>query len=112
MKQKCDICGTTKNIRCEILTKGEDVDRIYHFCPDHWVDIYRRTLDDFVENSEYKVNSYIKMVADRLIVDAQNKIKIEGFVGDDDILKVDELNPMEIRMLRPYEDDNTDNDYE
>ena len=108
MKKKCDICGTTKGLRCEILTKGEDVDRVYHFCPEHWVDIYRRTLDDFVEDNEYKVNTYIKMVADKLIVDEQNRLKISEYVDDEGNIEVNVLEPMEIRRLRPYEDDRSD----
>ena len=112
MEQKCDVCGETKGVVCEILTKGENVDRVYHLCPAHWVEVYRRTLDDFLENSEYKVNSFIKMVADRLIVDFTNKEKMSNYVDEDDNIDMVKLKPVEVRMLRPYEDDGSDNDYE
>lgn len=106
----CDVCGTDKDVQCEILTKGEEVDRIYHLCPIHWVEVYRRCLDDFVENSEYKANTYIKMVTDKLIVDSLNRSKMESFTNDEGIIDVESLDPTEIRMIRPYEDDGTDDE--
>ncbi len=105
MINKCDVCGSTNDIQCEIFTKGEDIDRIYHFCPKHWIEVYRKTLDDFVEDNEYKANTYIKIIADKIIVDALNNIKIED-VADNGIIDVDILNPTCIRKISPYEDDN------
>lgn len=99
MINKCDVCGSINDIQCEIFTKGEDIDRIYHFCPKHWIEVYRKTLDDFVEDNEYKANTYIKMVADKMIVDALNNVKIEDLV---DV----EFKPTCIRKISPYEDDN------
>lgn len=105
METKCDVCGSTENIQCEILTKGDMVDRIYHLCPEHWVSVYRKTLDDFVENNEYKVNSYIKMVADKLIVDDQSLQKSIMYVDENGQLDLETLDPVEVRRIRPYSED-------
>jgi hypothetical protein len=56
--EKCDVCGSDDGIECEILLKGDQVDRIYHLCPTHWVSVYRKSLDDFLEGNEYKTNQY------------------------------------------------------
>lgn len=105
MINECDVCGSINDIQCEIFTKGEDVDRIYHFCPKHWIEVYRKTLDDFVEDNEYKANTYIKMIADKMIVDSLNNVKIKTLVDDNDIIDVGILNPTCIRKISPYEDD-------
>jgi len=108
----CDVCGETENVVCEVLLKGEQVDRIYHLCPKHWVKVYRRTLDDFLEANEYKTNTYIKMATDKLIADAITSDKVEEFTDEEGMVDVDRLGPMEFRKLRPYESDEEDLDYE
>jgi len=113
MEETCDVCGTEKDVQCEILLKGDNIDRMYHLCPFHLVEVYRRALEDFVENNEYKVNTYIKMVADKIIIDHRNKIKVEEYVGDTGEIDMELIKvPLNLRKLRPYDDDGTDNDYE
>ncbi len=112
MNNKCDVCGTTEGVECEILTKGTSPDRIYHLCPEHWVAVYRKTLEDFLEHSEYKVNSYIKMAADKIIVDARNDEKVGDLVNEDGTLDVETLEPREIRRIRPYEPESEEMDHE
>lgn len=109
---KCDICGSMENVECEVLLKGEQVDRIYHLCPKHWIKVYRKTLDDFLEVNEYKTNSYIKMSVDKLVGDEMNNRKVERYSDDEGIIDVVELDPQEIRKLRPYESDPDEEDYE
>ncbi len=101
---KCDVCGSTKDVQCEVIIRGTRVDRVYHFCPTHWVQVYRKTLDDFLEESESKVNSYIKAVADKLIVDEQHNDKMDLYTKEDGTLDMERLDPVEIRKLRPYDD--------
>lgn len=112
VKMKCDVCGIEYGVECEILTKGESVDRVYHLCPEHWTAVYRRTLDDFVEQNEYKANSYIKMVADKMIVDAIHTDKVELFLDEEGALDVEGLEPKEVRRLRPYTSSVSESDYE
>lgn len=107
---KCDICGTTEGVECEVLLKGEMVDRIYHLCPKHWVKVYRRTLDDFLEANEYKTNSYIKMAVDKLVGDAINSKKVEEYSDDEGMVDVGLLKPQEVRKLRPYASDPDEED--
>jgi len=104
----CDVCGATEDIECEILLKGEQVDRIYHLCPEHWIKVYRKTLEDFLEANEYKCNSYIKMAVDKLISDAVTSTKIKQFSDEDGLVDVARLDPQELRRLRPYEIDDED----
>jgi hypothetical protein len=111
-EMRCDICGTTEGVECEILLKGDQVDRIYHLCPKHWIQVYRRTLDDFLEASEYKTNSYIKMAVDKLVGDAINSDKVDQYSDEDGMVDVTKLDPKEIRKLRPYASDPDDEDYE
>ena len=99
---KCDVCGETKDVECEILLKGDQVDRIYHLCPKHWVKVYRKSLDDFLEANEYKTNSYIKMSCDKLISDGISNRKIDAFCDEDGAVDVMALNPSDIKKLRPY----------
>ena len=99
---KCDVCGSDENVQCEVLLKGDMIDRIYHLCGYHWIEVYRRTLDDFMEESEYKCNTYVKMSADKLIAEGVSGKKIEDYKNDEGIIDVDELNPVEIRRVRPY----------
>ena len=108
----CDVCGETKDVECEILLKGEQVDRIYHLCPKHWIQVYRKALDDFLEANEYKTNTYIKMATDKLIADAFTGDKIDEFSDEDGMVDVQRLDPMEVRKLRPYETDEGEEDYE
>ena len=108
----CDVCGVTEGVECEILLKGEQVDRIYHLCPKHWIQVYRKTLDDFLEANEYKTNTYIKMSVDKLIADAVTGDKIEEFSDAEGMVDVARLDPQELRKLRPYESDDEDADYE
>jgi len=104
MKEKCDICGTTKNVKAIVFVKGDsEVDRIYHFCYDHLLKVYANTIDDFAENNEYKVNSYLKTVADKLIVDAQCENKSKIFVDENGEIDVNLLSLFEVRNLNPYE---------
>lgn len=111
-EQICDVCGTTEGVECEILLKGDMIDRIYHLCPKHWVQIYRKTLDDFLEANEYKTNSYIKMAADKMISDAISKEKIREYMDEEGAVDVEVLDPQEIRKLRPYRPDADEEDYE
>ena len=99
---KCDVCGETENVECEVLLKGDMVDRIYHLCPKHWIKVYRKTLDDFLEANEYKTNSYIKMACDKLISDAISGHKIDVYCDDEGVIDVALLNPQEVRKLRSY----------
>ena len=108
----CDVCGETENVECEVLLKGDQVDRIYHLCPRHWIKVYRKTLEDFLEANEYKTNTYIKMATDKLISDAFTSDKIEEFSDDEGCVDVERLAPQELRKLRPYESDGEDEDYE
>jgi hypothetical protein len=87
MENKCDVCGSTEGVRCEIMMKGTQVDRVYHMCPEHWIEVYKEVLEDFLEHNEYKVNSYLKVSADRMIVHSQH------------------MEPTAIRILRPFEDE-------
>ena len=112
MSKVCDVCGTEEGVQCEILTKGEAVDRIYHLCPKHWTEVYRRALEDFTEGNEYKSNSYVKMIADRLIVDAHHTEKAALYLDEEGVLDIDSLEPVEIKRLRPYEDDSNEEGYE
>lgn len=109
---RCDVCGTQEGVECEILLKGDAVDRIYHLCPEHWVAVYRKTLDDFLEGNEYKTNQYVKMAADKLIADGLNDRKIEMYVDDEGGIDVATLAPKEVRKLRSYTPDEGDMDYE
>lgn len=102
-EMECDVCGTTENVRCEIMMKGEQVDRIYHLCESHWVKVYSRCLDDFLEQNEYKTNSYIKMVADKFIVDAIHRDKMEDIADEQGFADCTKFEPEEVRVLRPYE---------
>jgi len=109
-KPKCDVCGETKGVECEILLKGDQVDRIYHLCPKHWIKVYRKTLDDFLESNEYKCNTYIKMSVDKLIADAATSDKIGKFSNEDGLVDIEKLDPQELRKLRPYETDGDDDE--
>jgi hypothetical protein len=102
MEQTCDVCGATEGIRCEIMMKGEQLDRVYHLCHEHWVVVYSRCLEDFLEENEYKVNSYIKSVCDKLIVDAIAADKMES-IEEDGTIDLTKFNPVDVRTLRPYE---------
>ena len=106
----CDVCGSDKDVQCEIITKGDKVDRVYHFCPLHWVEVYRRSLDDFLEQNEYKVNSYIKLVADKLIVDAQHELKVQQHIMENGELDVEALCPVEFRRIRAFDEDDITNE--
>lgn len=109
----CDVCGTEEGVECEILLKGDQVDRIYHLCPRHWIKVYRKTLEDFLEANEYKTNSYIKMACDKLISDSMTGDKIKEFSDAEGLVNVDRLAPQELRKIRPYKsDDSSDDDYE
>lgn len=110
--KKCDVCGSTEGVECEILLKGDMVDRIYHLCPHHWVQVYRKTLDDFLEGNEYKTNQYVKMSADKLIADGLSNRKIDLYMDDDGAVDVVTLEPQEIRKLRSYTPDEGESDYE
>ena len=104
MKEKCDVCGTTKNIKSIMFVKNEgEIDRIYHFCYDHLLEVYANTIDDFAENNEYKVNTYLKQVADRRIVDAQCENKTKVYVDEEGEIDVDLLTLFEVRKISPYE---------
>lgn len=109
---KCDVCGVEENVECEILLKGDVVDRIYHLCPKHWVTMYRRTLESFTENNEYKVSSYIKMSCDKMIADAVSNAKIDSYTTDEGGIDIELLNPKDIKKLRSYKDNSEDDDYE
>jgi hypothetical protein len=102
MKYKCDVCGASKDIQCEVMLKGTQVDRIYHLCPEHWVEVYRRSLDDFVESNQYKANSYIKAVADRLIAKRTTDDKLPHLT-EDDVVDLGKIDVREVRVLRSYE---------
>ena len=102
-QMKCDVCGETEGVECEVLLTGEQVDRIYHLCPEHWIKVYRKTLEDFLESNEYRCNTYIKMAADKLISDSLTKNKVISYSDDDGFIDIGELTPKEIRKLRPYE---------
>ena len=107
----CDVCGVTEGVECEVLLKGDQVDRIYHLCPKHWIKVYRKTLEDFLEANEYKTNTYIKMAVDKLISDAVTGDKIAEFSDEDGMVDVARLQPQEVRKLRPYEmDDDNEED--
>jgi hypothetical protein len=112
MTEKCDVCGSDDGIECEVLLKGDQVDRIYHLCPVHWVSVYRKSLDDFLEGNEYKTNQYIKMAADKLIGDGMSNRKIDANADEDGAIDIMALDPTEIRKLRPYAPDAGDADYE
>lgn len=104
MTETCDVCGTDEGIRCEIMMKGEQVDRVYHLCQAHWVVVYSRCLEDFLEQNEYKVNSYIKAIADKLIVDSICMDKVDSIVDmETETLDLTKFNPSDVRMLRSYE---------
>ena len=102
-KDKCDVCGSTKDVQCEIMVKGTQVDRIYHFCPEHWVEVYRRTLEDFVEQNQYKANSYIKGVADSLIANRISEDKMPSYQDEEQVIDLEKTNARKVRVLRPYE---------
>jgi len=102
MEDKCDVCGITEGVQCEVFTKGEVIDRVYHLCPEHWTEVYRRTLDDFVESNEYKVHSYIKMSADKLIADATTSRKLLDYEDEDGNLDSEQIKAIEIRSIQPY----------
>ena len=101
----CDVCGTDEGVRCEIMMKGGQVDRVYHLCCDHWVDVYSRCLEDFLEQNEYKVNSYIKAIADKMIVDQRHLLKMSEACDEDGNIDLGDFNPVEVRNLRSYEGD-------
>ena len=103
MADKCDVCGVEEGVQCEVMVRGSQIDRIYHLCPEHWVEVYRRALDDFVESNEYKANSYIKAVADRLIADRLSEDKFPQYQDEELVVDMEKVNPREIRTLRPYE---------
>jgi hypothetical protein len=102
---ECDVCGKTEGVECEILLKGESVDRIYHLCPEHWIEVYRKTLEDFLEANEYKCNLYIKMAVDKLISDSTTEAKIEVYSDEEGMVDVARLNPTALRKIRPYEEE-------
>lgn len=106
-QHRCDICDETENIQCEIFMSGDTVERVYHFCPLCLVDIYRRCIEDFLESSEYKVNSYIRTFADGLIINAATARKINTKVGDgeDQIDLIETFNPEYVRRTKPYCDE-------
>lgn len=104
----CDVCGETVGVECEVLLKGDQVDRIYHLCPKHWIKVYRKTLEDFLEANEYKTNTYIKMAVDKLIADSITSEKIEEFSDENGVVDVVRLSPKEVRKLRPYTADSDD----
>ncbi len=109
----CDVCSEIEGVECEILLKGDKVDRIYHLCPKHWIMVYRKTLDDFLEANEYKTNTYIKMAVDKLISDSLTEDKIHVYSDKEGMVDVEVLNPQMMRKLRPYSVDEMDNeDYE
>jgi hypothetical protein len=102
---KCDICGTTSNLESIIMvTKDDNIERIYHFCITHLLEVYSTIIYDMAENNEYKVNSYFKIIADRLIVDSHSNEKIGNLTLDEDGgIDIEELNPFEVRRINPYE---------
>ena len=102
-EMECDVCGTIEGVSCEIMMKGENVDRIYHLCQEHWVVVYSKCLDDFLEQNEYKVNSYIKINADKLIVDSMHRDKLEVIVDEEGVADCAKFNPVNLRVLRNYE---------
>jgi hypothetical protein len=102
---KCDVCGVIEGVRCEIMMKAERVDRIYHLCHEHWVEVYSRCLEDFLEQNEYKVNSYIKVNADKLIVDSIHRDKMDMVITDEGMADCSKFNPADVRILRSYDGD-------
>lgn len=106
----CDVCGETEGVECEVLLKGDQVDRIYHLCPKHWIQVYRKTLEDFLEANEYKTNTYIKMATDKLISDAVTSDKIAEFSNEDGLVDVERLDPKMLRKLRPYATDDDEDE--
>jgi hypothetical protein len=101
----CDVCGTEENVNCEMMMKGEQVDRIYHLCAYHWMVVFRDCLEDFLEQNEYKVNSYIKATADKMIVDTHARTKMEAIADEEGNVDLNEFEPEMVRTLRPYEGD-------
>ena len=99
----CDVCGTEEGVTCELMMKGENVDRIYHLCSYHWMVVYRSCLEDFLEQNEYKCNSYIKATADKMIVDTHAKDKMKAIADDEGMVDLNQFQPEMIRTLRPYE---------
>lgn len=104
----CDICGSEENVKCELFLRGEDVDRIYHLCPDHMVELYRSSLAEFCEDNEYKVNSFLKRAADRMLVDAETMMKVSDLLGEDDtpekVLDIEDINPDYVRLINVGDD--------
>ena len=96
---KCDICGSEENVSCEVMMKGDAVERVYTLCGEHWVEVYRRCLDEFMEENEYKVNAFIKAATDRLIVDSYTREKTDFLINDEGLVDFTGMEISEIRNL-------------
>lgn len=105
--QKCDICGSSKNIKTVMFVKGEDqeIDRMYNFCYDHLIEVYAKVVDDFAENNEHKVNSYLKSIADRLIMDALNDKKVNKLTDENGDIDPSKVDIFEVRSIPTYLED-------
>ena len=104
MEIKCDVCGSTEGVQCEIMTKGDRVDRIYHLCPEHWIEVYRECLESFLDHNPYKVNSFLKVAADRLIINQLHFNKMVDTVAEDKDIDINAFEPCMVRVLRTYDD--------
>lgn len=98
--EKCDVCGSTENVTCEVYMNGNYADRVYHLCPTHWVDLYRKAINDFMEDNEYKVSAYLKGIADKMIVDSYIEQKMETIVGRSEEFDLEDLAPHDIKFLK------------
>lgn len=101
----CDVCGSEDNIQCEIYLNGDEIGRVYHFCPECQSELYMICIDELLGGNEYKVNQFVQNQADALI----NRSITDGKLTDinpDDIF--DKLNPIRVRKVKPYNNEGCD----
>ena len=68
--QKCDFCGVeSPDISNEVFMSEESVVRHYEICPVCLVEVYKRIVNLFMEEDEYKVNGIINEVMDEMYCD-------------------------------------------
>jgi hypothetical protein len=102
---ECDVCGSTEGVQCEIMMKGSRVDRVYHLCPEHWVEVYRECIESFLDHNPYKVNSFIKNAADSLIIKQRHLDKLGDITTDDGVVDLNIFAPRTVRILRTFDVD-------
>ena len=96
--QKCEFCGTkSADVTNEVFISNENVVRHYEICPKCLLRAFRKIIDMFMEEDEYKVSNVIQQVLDETYCDMIHDKKASD-------IKITEENS-KIYLLKQLEDE-------